>query len=77
MLTGCAAHLQRYRNKATTSLGILTGELRRQVEERGKPGFPIVPAYGRRNPGSEQNWQNVQVLLLLSWIHPCSEPVEA
>lgn len=64
MLTGCAAHLQRQRNKATTGLGILTGELRRQVEEGRKPGFPIVPAYGHRNPGSEQNWQNVQVLLL-------------
>ena len=51
MLTGCAAHLQRHRNKTTTSLGVLTGQLRRQAEGGEKPGFPIVSAYGCRNPG--------------------------
>lgn len=47
MLTDCAAHLQRYRNKTTTSLGVLTAQPKKQVEG----GFPIVPVYGCRNLG--------------------------
>lgn len=52
MLTDCAAHLQRQGNKTTTSLGVLTGQLRRQVEGAEKPSLPVVPAaWGCRNPG--------------------------